>query len=739
MESCNNVKIGRYILHCIITHQPCAYLYRIYMLLQKIPPFMRILIAMSFGLAIGAYTSTIFIGVDAIANAFVMLLQMTALPYISLSLIVGIGGLSSKGLGSTFKKSLLILFISIVTVIFFIFLSPIAFPDWITAEFYSVETVKVSSEFDLIDLFIPANPFHSFANALIPSVVTFSIFMGIGLMNVHRKKHSLLLLGNLQTAVANVSTIVMRFAPLGIFCIGLRAAATVDPSDLDGLLVYIVTSAVLVFLLTFVVLPTIVAIITPFGYRQIMTASREAMVTAFATGSFFVVIPVIVEKTKSLIAELHSTNRDIGMVPSILVPITYSLPVGGKLLALLFALFAAWFSGAHISLGDYFTLIVAGIPQLFGTSIIAVPNLLELFNVSSSMFDFFLVAENLIVGRFSALLSVIVAVCLPLLIATSMINKFTFKWKQFGRNILLIPLICVSAFISLKYTFQAISYQYEGYSKFINRDFLFDDVPSSYRREPSESSAVVQPFNGVLDRVKSRGFLRVGYFRDDLPYSFNNSDGKLVGFDIEIMNQLAGDLGVAVEFVRVFRNQAAPLLAAGYLDITTGIPVIPDNMKEFTLSVPYSNQHIAFVVKDNRRAEFVEWKNILSRKDLIIGIPEIFFYEKAVTENFVNGKAWKISTPRLFFKDEYKHIDAMLFGAPTASAWTLLNPSYTVVTPKPSIPALTMAFPLNKDDLSFELFMRNWIKMKQKDKTIKKLFSYWIEGKKPKFISVNRI
>ena len=704
------------------------------MLLQKIPPFMRILVAMGFGLAIGAYTSTVFIGVDAIANAFVMLLQMTALPYIALSLIVGIGGLSPTGLSRTFKKSLLILLLLMATVLFFIFLSPIAFPDWITAEFYSVETIKVSTEFNLVNLFIPANPFHSFANGLIPSVVTFSIFMGIGLMSVHRKKHAILLLSNLQAAVANVSTIVMKFAPLGIFCIGLRAAATVDPSDLDGLLVYIVTSAVLVFLLTFVVLPTIVAIITPFGYRQILGASRDAMVTAFATGSFFVVIPVIVEKTKKLIAQLDSDNRDIDKVPSILIPITFSLPVGGKLLALLFTLFAAWFSGAHISFSDYVTLIGAGIPQLFGTSIIAVPNLLELFNVSSSMFDFFLVAENLIVGRFSALLSVIFAICLALLIATSMIKGFTFKWRKFGRNALIIPLLCISALLSLKYTFQAISYQYEGYSKFINRDFLFDDIPTSYLKEPSASSAIVKPFSEVLQRIKQRGFLRVGYFRDDLPYSFHNSDGKLVGFDIEIMNQLAGDLGVGVQFVRIFRKQAAPLLASGYLDMTTGIPVIPDNMKEFSLSLPYSSQRIAFVVKDERRAEFVEWKKIVSRTDLIIGIPEKFFYEKAIAKRFTNGKAWKISTPRLFFKDEYKHIDAMLFGAPTASAWTLLNPSYTVVTPKPLVPALTMAFPINKDDLSFELFMRNWIKMKQKDKTIKKLFRYWIEGKKPETI-----
>jgi Na+/H+-dicarboxylate symporter len=701
------------------------------MLLKKIPPFIQILVAMTLGLTVGAFTSTVFMGVDTIANAFVMLLQMTVLPYISLSLIVGIGGLSATGLSSTFKQSLLILLLLMATVLFFIFLAPVAFPDWTTAEFYSVETIKVSSEFDLVDLFIPANPFHAFANALIPSIVTFSIFLGVGLMGVHRKKHALLLLGNLQTAVANVSVIIMRFAPIGIFCIGLRAAATVDPSDLDGLLVYIVTAAVLASLLAFIVLPTIVAIITPFGYRQIIKASREAMVTAFATGSFFVVIPVIVEKTKALIVEMNASNKDIENVPGIIVPITFSLPVGGKLLALLFTLFAAWFSGAHISFSDYVTLIVVGVPQLFGTSIIAVPNLLEIFNVSGSMFDFFLVAENIIVGRIAALLSVIFAICLPLLIATSMGKKFTFKWRQFGRNAVIIPLVCISAFVVLKYTFQAISHQYEGYSKFINRDFLYGDIPTTYLEKPSDSSADIQSFSGVLNRVKQRGFLRVGYFRDDLPYSFHNSDGKLVGFDIEIMNQLAGDLGTGIEFVKIFRKEAAPLLASGYLDITSGIPVIPDNIKEFSLSFPYSHQHIAFIVKDERRAEFVDWKDIVDRKDLIIGIPEKVFYKKAIDAYFSNGKAWEISTPRLFFKEKFKHIDAMLLGAPAASAWTLLNPNYTVVSPKPLLPALTMAFPINKNDHSFELFMRNWIKMKKKNKSLDRLFSYWIEGEQP--------
>ena len=702
------------------------------MIFNKIPLSVRILLAMFAGLVIGAFNSTVFPGVGALADAFVMLLQMTALPYISLSLIVGIGGLSPFEARSTFKQSMLILVTLMLTVLVFILLAPISFPDWENAEFYSANTIKADAEFDLVSLFIPANPFNAFANALIPSVVLFSVFVGVGLMSVKRKKHTILLLDNLKTAVANVNNIVMRFAPVGVFCIALRAAATVDSSDIDGLMVYIVTAATLVLLLSFIVLPAIVAVVTPFGYRSVIKASREAMVTAFATGSFFVVIPLIVEKTRALIAEINPPGESSDKVPGIVVPISFSLPVGGKLLALLFTLFAAWFSGAYISISDYIYLLLAGIPQLFGTTTLAMPRLLELFNVSGGMFDFFIVAENLIVGRLSAVLSVIFSTCLPLLIATSIVKRTTFKWRKFGRYLIIIPLISVITFISLRFTFDAISYQYEGYSQFVERDFIFGDVKTTYLEQPDKQSVDAHAYKDVLTRIKQRGFLRVGYFRDDLPYSFHNNEGKLVGFDIEIMNQLAADLGVSVEFVKIYRKQTAPLLASGYLDITTGIPVIPDNMKEFTLSVPYSTQSIAFLVKDKRRAEFVNWNKITEREDLIIGIPETFFYQDAVKRHFTHGKAWEISTPRLFFRDKYKHIDAVLFGAPAASAWTLLNPSYTVVVPKPIQPPLSMAFPINQNDRTFELFMRNWINMKKQNRTLERLFDYWIGGKKDK-------
>ncbi|MFQ3267001.1 MAG: proton glutamate symport protein, partial [Colwellia sp.] len=673
--------------------------------MSKTPSSSRILLAMMIGLVLGSLSSSVYVGVNELANAFVMLLQMTALPYIALSLIVGIGSLSPLKVTNTLKVTLVILMALLVVVITFILLAPIAFPNWKSADFYSLNTISITPEFDIISLFIPTNPFYALANGLIPSVVLFSIFMGIGLMQVKVKKHTLSVLNGLNKAVVNVSSMVMRFAPIGIFCIAQRAAATINSEQLDGLQVYIVTAAVLVLLLSFIVLPAIVATITPFSYRQILKSSREAMVTAFATGSFFIVIPIIVEKMKHLIEQMPATENgnktlkvDVINMPSIIVPISFSLPVGGKLLALLFTLFAAWFSGSQVNSSDYLQLLIAGIPQLFGTTTLAIPNLLDIFNVPGSLFDLFLVAENIIVGRLSALLSVIFSISLVLLIATSMLKKFTFKWRSFSLYLIILPILSVIAFISLRFTFDAITYQYQGYSKFIKRDFILLDAKAKVLAEPELGVDKKIPDVSVLERITQRGFIRVGYFRDDLPYTFHNNEGKLVGFDIEIINLLADDLGVSIEFVRIYHNQAKQLLSSGYLDMTTGMPVTPHNMKQYTLTVPYSSQSMAFLVKEERRKEFSDWQNIFAREDLIIGIPEIFYSENIVRRYFEKATVWEISTPRLFFKEKYENIDAMLFGAATASAWTLINPEYTVIVPKPARPELSMAFAINTDD-----------------------------------------
>lgn len=698
--------------------------------MKKIPLSIQIIFAIILGLSGGLYFTAMPAMIGQVADSFLALLQLTAIPYISLSIIIGVCQLSAKEAKWALQPALLSLLLIAAIILLFIFSAPLAFPNWQNAEFYSANTINTPEPVSLLSIFIIKNPFEALANANIPGVVFFSFILGIGLIPLNNKQPLIGTLEQLLEGITYINKIVMTWSPVGIFCIAYRAVSNLEAHTIDGLIVYLITSFSLVMMLCWIVLPVVISMLTPFSYQQIIKATRSSMMAAFATGSFLLVIPNLVEKSKSLFHQLHDKNTSLDKVPGIVIPICFSIPVGGKLLAMLFPVFAAWFSGAKVGISDYFNLIVQGIPQLFSTTTVAMPKLLESFNVSSAMFEMFLISENLLNGKLVAMLSVMSAFCLVLMISSAVIRKIRLNFSRLLRAGILLPSLSISVFLLLRLSLASIDHQYQGYDNFIDRDLVFKNVPHRILKAP-EANTDVDLSQSVLTRINERGFLRVGYFRDDLPYAFHNKDGKLVGFDISIMHHIASDLGVELEFVLIFRDQAKPLLDSGYLDITTGIPVIPDNMENYSLSIPYSEQTVAFIVKDERRSEFTSWQNILSRDDLIIGVPETFFYKDAIDKHFTQGKAWEISTPRLFFKEKYQHIDGMLFGAPSASGWNLLYPEYTVVVPTPRIAPLSLAFALNSVDHQFELYIRNWILMKQKNKTIDKLFNYWIAGNAP--------
>ena len=61
--------------------------------------------------------------------------------------------------------------------------------------------------------------------------------------------------------------------------------------------------------------------------------------------------------------------------------------------------------------------------------------------------------------------------------------------------------------------------------------------------------------------------MRVGYFRDALPFAFQNKAGRMVGLDIEMAHQLARDMNVELELVLVKRIGIAEKLKTGQIDM----------------------------------------------------------------------------------------------------------------------------------------------------------------------------
>ena len=93
-------------------------------------------------------------------------------------------------------------------------------------------------------------------------------------------------------------------------------------------------------------------------------------------------------------------------------------------------------------------------------------------------------------------------------------------------------------------------------------------------------------FDSVIEEVQDRGTLRVGLGLFE-PWSACNADGELVGFEIEVANRLAEDMGVEVEFARTNWNYIIPSLIAEEFDvIISGMTILPARALKVNFHVP---------------------------------------------------------------------------------------------------------------------------------------------------------
>ncbi|HXQ67655.1 MAG TPA: transporter substrate-binding domain-containing protein, partial [Alphaproteobacteria bacterium] len=70
------------------------------------------------------------------------------------------------------------------------------------------------------------------------------------------------------------------------------------------------------------------------------------------------------------------------------------------------------------------------------------------------------------------------------------------------------------------------------------------------------------------DAIKARGKLLAGVKYDTPPFGFVDQDGKVAGFDVDLMREIAAALGVEVEFVKVTSQTRIPMLVSGNVDLT---------------------------------------------------------------------------------------------------------------------------------------------------------------------------
>jgi len=679
------------------------------------------------GIALGVFFGEQIAFLGVFGRAFILLLQMAVLPFVACSLIAGLGGLSAGGWKSLLRYAggflLVIWAITLAAVV----CAPLAFPDWPAASYFSSTLVEAKTRFDFLNLYIPSNPFRSLADGVVPAVVVFSLAFGLALMGSERKGPLLEALLAAQDGLRRLTSAVVRLAPFGIFAIAAEAAGTISPERLAGVQVYVVTYVVLSLLLSFWILPGLVAAVTPLAYREVFAAARDALVTAFATGSLFIVLPLVADRARSLLEE-HGADAEAGRQVDVVVPIAFTLAGAGKLLGLVFVLYAGWQSGFPVAAADLPSFAGTGLFSSFAGSAVSLPFLLDLFRVPSDMFELYLIVDSVIGNRFSALAGSVHSVVIALIAGAGAVGWVALDVRRFSLWALTSALGIALALGGVRLAFEQLDNPFAGYHAFIQRSFLLPTAPWRDRDETPPPS----PVRDTLTRIQERGVLRVGYAPDRLPFAFRNDAGALLGFDIEMAHALARDLGVRVDFFRSAPERFPDLLSSGAIDIVmTGLAITPSQLQKMDFSASVLQETMAFIVRDHRRDEFRSEEAVRSLETLHLAVPQRSYYESKIRGLYPNAKLTLVDSPRAFFRADSDRFDALVFAAEAGSAWTLIYPEFTVAVPHPSLIRVPIGYATASSDTRMGQFVDSWIQLKRDDGTTERLFAYWFEGQDP--------
>ena len=686
----------------------------------------KIFLGLGLGIATGIFLGEMTAPLKIVGEGFVQLLQMAVLPYIIIALISGLGKLKyQEAVKLSLRVGSLLLLIWALTLAV-AYVVPLSFPNWASASFFSTTLIEPPQQFNFLE-FIPSNPFHSMANNIVPAVVLFSIAVGLALMGIEKKGPLIAAFEILEEALKRVMKFIVRLTPIGIFSIAASTAGTMNVDQLSGLQVYIVAYAIAALLMTFAVLPAFIMLLTPLGYREIVGATKDALLMAFATDNVLIVIPMLTDHAKALLGKGIGASADSESSVDVIVPVSFNFPNVGKVLQLIFILFAAWFTKSAISLAAYFNLTLSGLLSLFGKPVAAMPFLLDLLRLPADMMQLYL-ASGIFVAQLGTMASAMHLFALAVVGGFAMAGALRFQWKRFVPVTALAICVVVAAVGGMRAYFSlAVENAYDKAKIVAQMQPLFTAGPAKvYKSAPPPRP--MQPSQSALKRIHTRGALRVGYIADNRPFSFFNAQGGLVGLDVEMAHILARSLGVGLEFVPVDRSRLVEQLNEGYCDIVmSGIVVTPERAEGVRLSGPYLEVTLAFVVQDYRRGEFSSREALQNLEALKLAILDIPYFISFVREHLPKAQLVIVNSASEFFEFKGKALDGFIYTAEEGSAWSLLYPEYTVVVPPPPI-ALPLSYAMARGDGDLLDYVNALVELKKADGTLKKLYDYWVLG-----------
>ena len=303
-----------------------------------------------------------------IGTIFINLIKMMIVPVVFFSLVVGMTSLGdTKKLGRIGAKTVcLYLLTTAVAILIGFGIAGIVSPGT-GLDLTSNAAVKVKEAPSLMQVLvamIPANPIDAMAKAQILPVIVFSLFVGIGIVQVGGERAQLLI--KFFDAAAEVTYkiigIVMQFAPIGVFALLLPVVAKNGPAVLLPLMSVIGCVAIGCAIHAVVVYSSLARVWGGHTPLEFFRGMSEAMMIAFTTCSSAAALPINMKNCQ----EKLGVSREVS---SFVLPLGATINMDGTALYMgVCSLFVANVFGVDLTMGQMLMIILTGTLASIGTA-----------------------------------------------------------------------------------------------------------------------------------------------------------------------------------------------------------------------------------------------------------------------------------------------------------------------------------------------------------------------------------
>ena len=216
-----------------------------------------------------------------------------------------------------------------------------------------------------------------------------------------------------------------------------------------------------------------------------------------------------------------------------------------------------------------------------------------------------------------------------------------------------------------------------------------------------------------LDQILSSGELKVGTTGDWDPMTMKDpATNKYKGFDIDVMNELAKDMGVKVTFVPTEWKTIVSGITSGRYDISTSVTKTAKRAEVagFT-STYYKYGTVPLVLKKNLK-KFSTWDSLNNEKVTIATTLGTSQEEKA-KEFFPKSKLNSVEAPARDFQEVLAgRADGNITSSTEANKLVITYPQLAIVPDGEKNPAF-LAMMVPKGDDEWRKYVNSWIKKKK--------------------------